>query len=91
MKKARVTDNCPTKVAREYIRENYNLLRRNAIVENLLDKTRLKEDTIIGIYKEVELLNKVLEKDNEERKIKYKGREREFFRFNDEYLYKDLI
>lgn len=91
MKKARVTDNCPSKVAREYIRENYNLLRRNAIVENLLDKTRLKEDTIIGIYKEVELLNKALEKDNEERKIKYKGREREFFRFVDEYLYKDLI
>lgn len=91
MKKARVTDNCPTKLAREYIKENYNLLRRNTIVENLLDKTRLKEDTIIGIYKEVELLNKVLETDNEERKIKYKGREREFFRFNDEYLYKDLI
>ncbi|MDU5108875.1 MAG: hypothetical protein E6248_00395 [Clostridium sp.] len=91
MKKARRTDNCQTKVAREYIRENYNLLRRNAIVENLLDKTRLKEDTIIGIYKEVELLNKVLEEDNEERKIKYKGREREFFMFNDKYLYKDLI
>lgn len=91
MKKARVTDNCPTKIAREYIRENYNLLKRNAIVENLLDKTRLKEDTIIGIYKEVQLLNKVLEEENEERKIKYKGREREFFRFNDKYLYKDLI
>lgn len=91
MKRARVTDNCPTKVAREYIRENYNLLKRNVIVENLLDKTRLKEDTIIGIYKEVELLNKALEKESEERKIKYKGREREFFKFVDEYLYKDLI
>lgn len=91
MKKARRIDNCPSKVAREYIKTNFNLLRRNTIVENLLDKTRLKEDTIIGIYKEVELLNKALEKDNEERKIKYKGREREFFRFNDKYLYEDLI
>lgn len=91
MRKARVTDNCPTKVARKYIKDNYSLLNRNAIVENLLDKTRLKEDTIIGIYKEVELLNKALEKDNEERKIKYKGREREFFRFDDRNLYKDLI
>lgn len=91
MKKARKIDNCPTKIAREYIRENYNLLKRNAIVENLLDKTRLKEDTIIGIYKEIGLLNKVLQEENEERKIKYKGREREFFKFNDKYLYKDLI
>ena len=95
MKKARVTDNCPTKIAREYIRENYKTIKRNEIIDYLIKQGGLKESSIKIIYHEVDIEFRAEEKEKQRQKklneIKYKGRKREFFKFNDECLYKDLI
>lgn len=95
MKRARVTDNCPTKVARQYIRDNYKTIKRNEIIDYLIRESGLKENSIKTIYHEVDTEFRAEEKDKQRQKklneIKYKGRKREFFKFNDEHLYKDLI
>lgn len=95
MKKARVTDNCPTKVARQYIRDNYKTIKKNEIVEYLIRESGLKENSIKTIYHEVDAEFRAEEREEQRQKelneIKYKGRKREFFKFNDECLYKDLI
>lgn len=95
MKKARVTDNCPTKVARQYIRDNYKTIKRNEIIDYLIRESGLKENSIKVIYHEVYAEFREDEREKERKKelneIKYKGRKRNFFKFDDKYLYKNLI
>lgn len=95
MKKARVNINCATNVARQYIRDNYKTVKKNEIIDYLLKKGGLKENSIKIIYNEVAA--EYGEEEREKRRIiengeiRYKGRKREFFKFDDKYLYKDLI
>lgn len=95
MKKARRTDNCPTKVARQYIRDNYKTIKKNEIIDHLIRESGLKENSIKIIYHEVDAEFRAEEREKQRQKelneIKYKGRKREFFKFDDKYLYKDLI
>lgn len=95
MKKARRTDNCPTKVARQYIRDNYKTIKRNEIIDYLIKQGGLKEESIKIIYNEVAAEFREEEREKQRQKelneIKYKGRKRNFFKFDDKYLYKDLI
>lgn len=95
MKKARVNINCATNIAREYIRENYKTIKRNEIIDNLIREGGLKENSIVTIFNEVAAEFREYEKEKQRQKelneIKYKGRKREFFKFDDKYLYKDLI
>lgn len=95
MKKARVNVSCATNTARQYIRDNYGTIKRNEIIDNLIREGGLKENSIKVIYHEVEVefREEVREKQRQKElnEIKYKGRKREFFKFDDKYLYKDLI
>ena len=95
MKKARVNINCATNIAREYIRENYKTIKRNEIIDYLIKQGGLKESSIKIIYHEVAAEVGEEEREKQRQKelneIKYKGRKRNFFKFDDKYLYKDLI
>ena len=94
MKKARVTDNCPTKVARQYIRDNYKTIKKNEIIDHLIRESGLKENSIKTIYNEVDAEFRAEEREKQRQKelneIKYKGRKREFFKFNDSNLWRDI-
>lgn len=88
---ARNTENKATNKVRGYIAENYRKLDRNTIIKNLTDTTILKLETIEDIYLEVHLMHGRDREVKKEEKIKYKGREREFFKFDDSCLYRGLI
>ena len=93
---ARLTINSPSRFAREYTRLNLLNKRRNEIIEDLQNMTTLKLSTIETIYKEEQstLNMEIANKNREERKneiAKYKGKEREFLKFDDSCLYKGLI
>ena len=81
--------------SRIYIRDNYFKLNKRKIINNLINETGLKRETIESIYNEIDLDVKVtrlnelknsmrLQKDI----ITYKGRVRQFFKFDDRNLYK---
>lgn len=93
---ARLTINSPTRFAREYVRLNLFNKRRNQIIEDLLHMTTLKQSSIETIYTEEQntVNMEIVNKRREERKYKipkYKGKERDFFKFDDSCLYKGLI
>lgn len=84
-------------IAREYIKDNIQKKKRNEIIEHLQKVTSLKLYTIGAIYKEVneeiniEVRNRIkAKKKKEEEIIKYKGRKRKFFYFDDRSIYKEI-
>lgn len=86
-----------TIIAREYIKENIGRQKRYEILEHLETKCSLKMTTLETLYKEVkvedelEIRNKAREKKKqEEREIKFRGKKRHFFYFDDTKLYKDI-
>lgn len=95
MKKARVNINCATNIARQYIRDNYKAIKRNEIIDHLIEQGGLREESIKIIYNEVAAEVGEEEREKQRQKelneIKYKGRKRKFFKFDDRNLYKDLI
>lgn len=83
--------------ARDYIKENIESQKRNEILDYLLNECSLKLTTLETLYKEAKA-EKELEKRNrarekkkqEEREIKFRGKKRHFFYFDDTKLYKDI-
>lgn len=78
----------------KYIKQNYYDIDKHKIVAHICKETRLKADTVNKAYKEVELAKflalrdkKQAEKENE---IRYKGRKRNFFKFDDSNLWRNI-
>lgn len=84
---------CDSDKAREFIKENFNVLTKYQMTKHLVKNTRLKESSVLRIYKEVELEREIYIREGriEEKVTTYKGRSRSFFRFDDSKLYKGLI
>lgn len=83
-------------IAMEYIRENIDKKKRYEIIEHLQEVTKLKVSTLETIYKDIKDETNINKSYNARMKkeseiIKYKGRDRKFFNFDDTDLYKGLI
>lgn len=84
-------------IARDYIKENIGRQKRYEILEHLETKCSLKMTTLETLYKEakaeeeLEKRNRAREKKKqEEQEIKFRGKRRKFFYFDDTKLYKDI-
>lgn len=77
---------------KEYIKEGYNIFSKQQLIDCITMHTRLKENTILKLYKEVEE-EKYIEEKNKEREdksMRYKGRERNFFKFDTSNLWRNI-
>lgn len=76
-----------------YIKEHYYDIDKHKIIAHICKETRLKSDTVNKAYKEVEL-GKFLalrdKKQEEKESIKYQGRKRSFFYFDDSKLWRNI-
>lgn len=81
--------NCDSYKAIEYIETHIHELGREEIIEDLMKITKLARNTLQSLYYVVHSAHKVVE---EEPIIKetYKGRERNFFKFDTSKLWREV-
>ena len=79
---------------KRYIKEHYYDIDKHKTIAHICKHTRLKAETVKGLYAEIEIekLLELRDKKQEEREIeiRYKGRERDFFYFDDSKLWRNI-
>lgn len=80
---------------KRYIKEHYYDIDKHKTIAHICKHTRLKAETVKGLYAEIEIekLLELRDKKQEKREIeiRYKGRERDFFRFDTSKLWREIV
>lgn len=83
--------NCDTYVAHDYVRDNLRKKSKKKIIEELMEITNLSESTLTRLYYEVRSIYEGVEEEEErEIKVTYRGRERDFFKFDTSNLWREI-
>lgn len=73
-----------------YIKENYYILTKEQIIEQLVKHTRLTIKSAESIFETAEAEIYIEERDKAREEVKYKGKERDFFKFDTSRLWREV-
>ena len=73
-----------------YIKENYYILTKEQIIEQLVKHTRLTRKSAESVFETAETEIYIEERDKAREEVKYKGKERDFFKFDTSKLWREV-
>lgn len=73
-----------------YIKENYYILTKEQIIEQLVKYTRLTIKSAESVFETAEAEIYIEERDKAREVVKYKGKERDFFKFDTSKLWREV-